>query len=117
MNAPCPSTSLLPFQSAACGYVSEKHASKAKKKSILNPKEDEVQVFRTEICFEMLRKAPDAVDPRRLGLDTSWLDNKLVREIHFDELKLKHDMVKLQMKKKRLERLNKLGGGDGPGCS
>ena len=115
VNAPCPSTNLLPFQSAACGYISEKLTPKTKEKIISSSPKD--QLLRTEICFELLRKAPNAVDPRRLGFDTSYLDNKLVREVHFDELKLKQLTVKLQRKKQRLEKLNKLGDGEGPGFS
>ena len=115
VNAPCPSTNLLPFQSAACGYISEKLTPKTKEKIISSSPKD--QLLRTEIGFELLRKAPNAVDPRRLGFDTSYLDNKLVREVHFDELKLKQYAVKLQRKKQRLEKLNKLGDGEGPGIS
>ena len=63
--------------------------------------------LRTEICFELLRKSPDVVDPRRLCLEDPWLDSKLVRDIYADELKLEQDTIKLQMKKQRLELLKK----------
>ena len=100
MDAQCPQSNLFPFQLAAC------HDDEVNGKGWSNVRHLSTNL-RTEICFELLRKSPDVVDPRRLCLEDPWLDSKLVRDIYADELKLEQDTIKLQMKKQRLELLKK----------
>ena len=100
LDIQCPQSNLFPFQLAAC------HDDEVDGKEWSNVRHLSTNL-RTEICFELLRRAPDVVDPRRLCLEDPWLDSKLVRDIYADELKLEQDTVKLQMKKQRLELLKR----------